>query len=59
MTSPFPDMTKETRDTTGTSRAYSNKRCRKNKYSSSQEPSIRTREKRGRNKKVLLCDGYR
>ena len=34
-TSLFPDMAKETRDTVGTGRIYSNGRGRKNKYSDS------------------------
>jgi len=36
-------LTKKTRETVGTNKAYSNKKNGKNKYSSSQEAPIRTR----------------
>jgi len=49
-------MAKKTRNTVGTSRAYPNKRSKKNKHSDRQEFSVWTRGMRGRNEKRLLCN---
>ena len=52
-------MAKETRNITGVSKAYSNKKSKNNKYSNSQEFSARTRRKKGGNKERFLYNKYR
>jgi len=52
-------VTKEAGSTTDTSKAHSNKRDRKNKYSSGQKPPVRARRQRRRNKKKSLCNRCR
>jgi len=51
-------VAKEAKNTTGTSKAYSNGRNRKNKCSSSQKPPARIRRQRRRNMKKFLCNRY-
>jgi len=57
ITSSSLNIAKKTRDIVDADKVYSNRRDRKNKYSSSQEFPARTREKRKRNKKEFLYNG--
>jgi len=51
------NIAKKTRDIVDAGKVYSNRRDRKNKYSSSQESPARIREKGKRNKKKSLYNG--
>ena len=56
----FPlDIVKETRNIVNSSKTYSNRRSRKNKYSGSQKFLTGTREKKQRNEERSLYDGCR
>jgi len=50
-------VAKKVRNNTGASKAYSNRRGRKNKYSNGQKLSVRTRRQRRGKLKRLLCNG--
>ena len=49
-----PSIVKKTEETASISKAYPNRRSRKNKYNSGQKPFVRTRR---RNKKKLVYNG--
>ena len=53
------DMAQEAENTMGASRAYPNRRGRKNKYNSSWKPPARTRKWGKRNEEELLYNGGR
>ena len=60
MNTSISSVVQETGDIAGTNRAYSNRRDKKNKHSSSQEPPVRIRkERRRRNKERFLYNEYK
>jgi len=58
MNVPISSIAKKTRDIVSASRTYSNRRNRKNKYSSGKKSSVRISRKKRRNEKESLCDRY-
>jgi len=50
-------VAKEAENTTGTGKAYSNGKSRKNKCSGGQKPPVRARKQRRGNEERLLCNG--
>ena len=56
MTTPTLGMTKKAENIVGTSKAYTNRRSRKNKCNSSQKTLVRKKKRRGRNGERSVCD---